>query len=204
MPGNGGADLQPTELPRGAFLGKSIPGAVKLYLYAMKKKQTDREIAVALREGGVESTSDNFEKVVTGCLNRMKMSGEVLRFKDGWGLAEFYPAHLRSSLSQDGVAKRKLPKKPPKKKTPQAGKSVRAGTDAAKKPLAVPTSESKPTLDHRIGEFVRNHGMEWFNAADILVALPDLEPKSLPMVLGRLAKKHLWIKGPDGKYRDTE
>jgi hypothetical protein len=86
-----GGDQHPTELPRGAFLGKSLPSAIKLYLSAMKMKQTDREIAAALREGGVESTSDNFEKVVTGCLNRMKASGEVLRFKDGWGLTEFYP-----------------------------------------------------------------------------------------------------------------
>src|ERR1035438_5529030 len=70
MSTGGGADQQPTELPRGALLGKSLPAAVKLYLSAMKKKQTDREIAAALREGGVESTSDNFEKVVTGCLNR--------------------------------------------------------------------------------------------------------------------------------------
>ena len=47
MSGNGGADQQPTELPRGAFLGKSIPAAIKLYLYAMKRKQTDRAIATA-------------------------------------------------------------------------------------------------------------------------------------------------------------
>jgi hypothetical protein len=199
-----GGDSTPTELPRGAFLGKSLPAAVKLYLSAIKKKQTIREIATALHDGGVESTSDNFENVITGCLNRMKSNGELLRFKDGWGLPEFYPESLRARLSQESTAKRKLPKKPTKKKTPQAGKSIRAAPDAAKKPVAVPTPEQKPTLDHRIEEFVRSHNSEWFNAADVLLALPDVEPKSLPMVLGRLAKKHLWIKGPDGKYRDTE
>src|ERR1700733_9104898 len=101
-------DRQPTELPRGAFLGKSLPAAVKLYLSAAMKKQTIKEIATALREGGVESTSDNFESVITGSLNRMKNSGEVLRFKEGWALAEFYPEHLRRSLAQ-GI--------PPKSKT---------------------------------------------------------------------------------------
>src|SRR5690242_19804997 len=56
----------PVELPVWAFLGKSIPGAIKLYMSAVKKKQTIREIASALREGGVESTSPNFDGVITG------------------------------------------------------------------------------------------------------------------------------------------
>jgi len=38
-PTNSG-NQQPTELPRGAFLGKSLPAAVKLYLSAVIKKQT--------------------------------------------------------------------------------------------------------------------------------------------------------------------
>src|SRR5580698_4809299 len=62
---------QPMDLPDGAFFGKSIPACVKLYMSAAKKKKTIKEIAAALREGGVESTSDNFESVVTGALNRL-------------------------------------------------------------------------------------------------------------------------------------
>jgi hypothetical protein len=58
----------PVELPTGAFLGKSIGAAIKLYLGAIRRKQTTKEIAVALKEGGVESTSDNFESVVLASL----------------------------------------------------------------------------------------------------------------------------------------
>ena len=188
-----GTDSTPTELPRGAFLGKSLPAAVKLYLSAIKKKQTIREIATALRDGGVESTSDNFENVITGCLNRMKSNGELLRFKDGWGLPEFYPESLRARLSQEGSPKRKLPKKTAKKKASQIGK----------KPVGGPRSDSKPTLDDRIEEFVRSRNGGPFSAADILQVHPDIERRSLPLVLGRMAKKHLWIKGDDGKYREA-
>ena len=39
-------------LPRGAFLGKKAPEAIKLYLSAVRKKQTNKEIAQALKEGG--------------------------------------------------------------------------------------------------------------------------------------------------------
>src|ERR1700726_89431 len=48
---------QPVDLPDGAFFGKSIPACVKLYLSAARKKKTTKEIAAALREGGVESTA---------------------------------------------------------------------------------------------------------------------------------------------------
>jgi hypothetical protein len=91
----------PMDLPRGALLGKSLPAAVKLWLTAVRRKQTVREIATALREGGVESTSPNFENVVNGALYRLKATNEVLRFKDGWALAELYPATLRSSQIKD-------------------------------------------------------------------------------------------------------
>jgi hypothetical protein len=178
---------QPTELPRGAFLNKSLPAAVKLYLSSVVKKQTIKEIAAALREGGVESTSDNFEGVITGCLHRMKSNGELLQFKDGWALAERYPAHIRASLSQAGASGRKTAKKKGKKKSSKNAKS-----------------SPKSGLEHRIEEFVKGRKSASFNAADILQSHPDIEPKSLPLVLGRLAKKHGWIKTQEGKYRETE
>lgn len=84
--GAGGLGGSPVELPHGALLGKSLPAAIKLYLSAVKRKQTVREITTALREGGVESTSSNFENIVTGALHRLRGAGDVLRFKDGWAL----------------------------------------------------------------------------------------------------------------------
>jgi hypothetical protein len=88
------------ELPLGALMGKSVSAAIKLYLHACKKKQTVREIATALKEHGVESTSKNFEIIVYNTLRILKKAGTVLQFKDGWGLAELYPESIRSRLSQ--------------------------------------------------------------------------------------------------------
>ena len=73
----------PMELPTGALLGKSVPAAIKLILSAAKKKMSVRDIANALKDGGVESTAASFENNVTGALHRLKATGEVLRFKDG-------------------------------------------------------------------------------------------------------------------------
>jgi hypothetical protein len=87
---------QPVDLPEGAFLGKSVPACIKLYLSTARRKKSVKEITIALREGGVESTSGKFENIVTSSLNRLKGAGEVLRFKDGWGLTEWYPANMRA------------------------------------------------------------------------------------------------------------
>jgi hypothetical protein len=198
-----GADSQPTELPRGAFLNKSLPAAVKLYLSSVVKKQTIKEIATALREGGVESTSDNFEGVITGCLHRMKSNGELLQFKDGWALAERYPAHIRASLSHGGASARKVTKKKGKKSS-KAAKPAKDTPDIPKKIVSAPMQATKLGLEQRIEEFVRSRKGHSFGAADILNANPDIERRSLPLALGRLAKKHLWIKEQDGKYRESE
>jgi hypothetical protein len=200
IPGTqGGADRQPTELPQGAFLGKSLPAAVKLYLSAVMKKQTIKEIATALRDGGVESTSDNFEGVITGCLHRMKSNGELLKFKDGWALAEHYPAHIRASLSQSGGVKRPTPKKKSKK----IMKTVKHTKPVSDVPKPALMQSPKQGLEYQIEEFVRSR-KSTFGAADIMQAIPGVEPKSLPLVLGRLAKKHSWLKGSDGKYQQAE
>lgn len=111
--GSGQSDM-PVDLPKGALLGKSLPAAVKLWLTSARRKASVKEVATALREGGVESTSPNFENVVSGALHRLKANNEVLRFKDGWAAAEFYPATLRGNATKAakaGAAKRKpLPK----------------------------------------------------------------------------------------------
>jgi hypothetical protein len=62
-----------------------------------------------------------------GALHRLKGNGEVLRFKDGWALAELYPASLRSSLGKESQkpAKpaRRVKKNVVHKRAPKAIKS---------------------------------------------------------------------------------
>lgn len=136
----------PMELPTGAFLNKSIPAAIKLYLSAMRRKLTAKEIATALKEGGVESTSDNFEAVVAASLQKLKGSGDVLRFKDGWALAEFYPAHLRTNLgsTKNGAA----PAAKKRAAKAKAKKKAAAKKGAAPKPAAA--DDGGPSLRERV------------------------------------------------------
>jgi hypothetical protein len=181
--GPSAGDSQPVELPRGALLGKSIPGAVKLYLSAKAKKQTTKEITVALREGGVESTSDNFEGVITGALHRMKTNGEVLQFKDGWALAEFYPAHIRASLSHGPGTSRKRSKRADKKKSKSVPKPAKPAEN----------------LDEKIEAFTTNRQGQWITFRDVLTAFPDLSRQAASSALGRVAKKRGW-KAENGKY----
>jgi hypothetical protein len=187
------ADSRPVELPRGAFLGKSLPAAVKLYLSAVVKKKTIKEIATALREGGVESTSDNFEGVITGCVHRMKSNGELLQFKDGWALAEFYPQHIRASLSQQTGAKGKAAKKKATK-THKNPKSAKTAPSASQKPV------SADGLEQRIESFALAHQGEWVTFKDVANALPGTLPSVVSLTLGRMAKKRGWEKNEEGKY----
>jgi hypothetical protein len=187
----GNGDSQPFELPRGAFLNKSLPEAIKLYLSAVKKKQTIREIATALKDGGVETNSDNFENVITGCLNRMKSNGLILRFKEGWALAEFYPAHLRTSLSQDKSKKPKTAKKKAKKIS-----------NTVKLQKQNPASSPIPAdgLESRIEAYALEHTGEVVNFKQVAKALPGTVPSVVSLALGRMAKKRGWNKTTDGGY----
>jgi ribosomal protein S25 len=142
---------QPIDLPEGAFLGKSVPVCIKLYLSAARKKKTVKEIAAALREGGVESKSENFENNVTSALARLKAAGEILRFKDGWGLSEWYPVHIRGAAPS---AVRRIPKK---------GKKLARKNTARKSPTAsdriIELLRTKPEREYSPEEIAQHIGV---------------------------------------------
>jgi hypothetical protein len=163
-----GISGEAVELPVGAFLGKSIPAAIKLYLSAVKKKQTIKEISKALQDGGVETTASNFETVVTGALNRLKGATEVLRFKDGWGLSEHYNEALRARLAQNQKPNRKT--KPKKNKAKSKIKT-----------------ESKPGLEKTIQEELKGGGKELKELAEKLGKSNSI----VALALGRMQKKGL-------------
>jgi hypothetical protein len=172
---NGGG--LPIDLPEGAFLGKSVPTCIKLFLSASRKKKTVKEITAALREGGVESTSSKFENNVTSSLNRLKAAGEVIRFKDGWGLPEWYPAHIRASAPSGPSAKR--PRKG-KKNTRKA--SPKLPSDAA--PIATP----KGKTSDRILELLRSKPEREFAIKDVADHI-GTSFQITNLVLGQLRKK---------------
>jgi hypothetical protein len=185
----------PMELPTGALLGKSLPAAIKLYLSAVKKKQTIREIATALKEGGVESTAANFEGPINGALFRLKAAGDVLRFKDGWALADFYPANIRASLTKDAKPARKAAKAVRRKKKPTARNSA-PKAKKAREPV-------QPGLEQRINAYLQTRGTEFTTVQELVNQLKVPAPV-LNLMLGKMKKAGKIERNPNGLARLTK
>jgi hypothetical protein len=103
------------DLPMGALRKKSVPDAITLYLAAGHRKQTNKEIATGILAGGLETGAKNLEASVAATLFRLKKAGVVLRFADGWDLAEHYPDHIRKKL-EPATATTKKPARAKKKR----------------------------------------------------------------------------------------
>jgi hypothetical protein len=132
-----------SDMPTGIFMDKSMPAAIKLLLGTTRRKHTPKEVAAALKEGGFESTSQNFEKIVATTMHRMKSEGgELLQFKDGWGLAELYPESLRIRISKEAkdakpTKPRRNARKSPQRKGATAKPKETASAHVGPKPVAV-------------------------------------------------------------------
>jgi hypothetical protein len=122
------------ELPVGVFRNKSLKDAIVLYLEACQKKQTNKEIAAGLQEGGIATTSKNFEPTVSTALYRLKEEGVLLRFPDGWDLAASYPDSLRRRLDNDRGSRATKPKASKRKAKPASKPALKA--------LAAPTPQN--------------------------------------------------------------
>ena len=100
---NGGS--QNTDLGPGAFLGKSIVDATKIFLKSRRQKQRTEEIVRALQDGGIAFKSENPINTVGSVLNRdWNSGGDIVRVDRGvWGLAEWHPRlRKRAGESKDG------------------------------------------------------------------------------------------------------
>jgi hypothetical protein len=194
---------RPMELPVGAFLNMSFPAAIKLFLSATKRKQTIREIATALKNGGMESLSDNFESVVTGALNRMKTNDppEVLRFSDGWALAENYPESFRNRLAQSAKPVAKTKKKP-KKVVVAASKKEKSKKPIVEAPGTINAAGEGHGPEIMIEKFFsENAGVE-FTAQAAAGAL-GIRTQTVGLLAAKLAHRGLLEKTPEGKYRSV-
>ena len=169
----------PVDLPIGVFRDKSIPEAIKMYLAAGRRKQTAKEIAAGLKEGGLVSTSKDFERTVTGTLHRLK-GGVVLWFKDGWDLAESYPDHLRTRIGNENGK----PKAKPKKKTRRRRPKRKA---------------KGPGLDSRIESVLTGNTTLTFTP-DAIANKIGVDVRVVRLALGRLVKKNKATKLKSGDY----
>jgi hypothetical protein len=188
-PAHGLPSQGPISLPRGAFLGKTATDAIKLYLGAARRKQTNKEITQALKDGGMESLRKNFDNLVTNGLFRLKQDGIVLRFDDGWGLAEWYPESFRTRIVEKAGSSGK---RKPKKKAARKAKTTAAKT-APKVPPAVPT----PGLEHRIEAVLRTEPTRVFPAKKIAEML-EVNAGAVTLALGRMVGKHKAEKAQGG------
>lgn len=134
----------PIELPTGVFRNQGLADAIRLYLSIAKRKQTIKEIATALQDGGLATTAGSFEQTLSATLYRLKSTGELLKFKDGWDLAESYPESFRQRLAQssEGAAPKRKRKAKGKKKAEAAPNKQASKGKATDKP----TDKAEPIL----------------------------------------------------------
>jgi len=177
------------DVPVGAFLGKSIPEAARLCLQIVKKKLTSREIADALKKGGIESTAQNFPALVHSIVlraSRTNGSPIVKLDRSHWGLAEWYPASMRTTAIPEKRSYKRRRGRPKKAESKAEPKEKKLGSGAVSRITQV--LRSKPGVD--------------FSAEDIAapanVALPVVR-----LMLGRLVASKQAEKTVAGKYRAT-
>lgn len=157
------------EVPAGAFFGKSIPEAAKLYLEIVKKKQTSREIAEALLKGGTESTSSNFVGIVHAVLGRARKSPDsaFVRIGNQWGLTSWYPKGILSAAAAGQGKASKKKRNKAKGVVPRAKDEKTSATAAPVQMLptgkanerALSFIRSKPDAEHSLADIAKHLGM---------------------------------------------
>jgi len=184
-----GAISNVADIPNGAFLGKSIPEAAKLYLEMIRKKQTTKEIADALLAGGLETTSITFQgNVNTILLRASKATGEIVRVGNAWGLAAWYHPGLR--VANGGGAK--PAKKAARKRAKTAAKKTKSSAPRAD------SAEKGQSMDARILAAVTTPK----TAKDLSDSL-GIKIQTTHLILGKLVKRGEVRRQEDGKYVDA-
>ena len=137
----------------------------------------------------MESNSKNFETTVAGGLYRVfNTTGEIVRVKGAWGLAEWWPAGVRTS--QDKAKSRKVKKSRKQKSAKPAATvaAVHAESNGHKKP------------QEQIAEFLRSNSSKIYTAQEVAQAV-GIGIRTVAPTLGRLAAGKLVEKVESGKYR---
>jgi hypothetical protein len=103
LQGIAGRDDQSLKGIAPSLAGQSIPEAAKAYLKMVGKPQSSREIAKALRDGGIQSTSSDFEATVhAGLIRASKLPNSPIVNLGGrqWGLRNGDAATMTSPAKQ--------------------------------------------------------------------------------------------------------
>jgi hypothetical protein len=202
MPSAFSSSLISNEVPAGAFLGKSIPDAAKLYLEIVKKKQTSKKIADALQKGGMETNSKNFQQMVHSVLDRARKatnSGIVKLDRSHWGLATWYPASLRSAGFHQG---RGAGRKKSREGKTAANALAKTSAVPGQKPRTSDVPEIKGKAHERAVEYLRSKPNSEHSLAAVGQHL-GMGIKGARLILGKLVKAGKVRMSTPGMYTVT-
>jgi hypothetical protein len=181
------------ELPVNAFRGMTMIEAVKLFLKSVQQKQTTAEIADGLKSGGLVTTAKDITPTLRNALGKLKHDGVLLRFPDGWDLAEAHSAAIRHRITKDNA-------KPAKRRGRKAKASAKAKAAEPKAASGAVPPNSGETLDARAHSFLRAKPTEAFTAKQIAEGLGLDDAGKLALSLARLVRYKRAVKRDDGRY----
>lgn len=158
---------QPTEVSFDSFFGMSVPDAIRKFLNMMKRPQTMSDIARALQQGGLPTTSSNLMGVVGPTLSRMRGAGDVVPIQGRWALADWYPPGARERLEAHEKAKSKKVKKRTKKR---AKKPAQAAQQSKPSEEQIAKIKELHAAGKKAGEIAKETGLHIFSITRILKA----------------------------------
>jgi hypothetical protein len=204
--------IAPGEVPPGSFHGQSIPQAAVTYLRMVKQKQKASEIATALRRGGIQTTSSDFNNQVHAALDRAskKKNAEILKMHDAyWGLREWLSASVRASMATGSGAKGKKNTRAKKRK------ALTPVTIDAKIEMPKPKSKSngaahdqstsykapKPgSTEGRILDAMYAQPTKEWTPSEVASAAAIPRVQTVHFLLGKMAYRDLVSKTENGTY----
>lgn len=136
----------------------------------------------------MESAAKDFGPSLRGVLHQLKKRGDLLRFKDGWDLAEAHSTALRNRLAKDQAKPKKVPKK--------SGRKAKAAKAKAPKPVG----PKGPSIDDRVQAFLSAKPMEWFTPKQVADGLRETNTKSIALAFARLVRYGRIAKQDDGRF----
>ena len=98
--------VDPIQPPKShAFFNMAIAEAAKKFLGMAKEPKRAKDIADALKQGGLINTSPNFPATVATTLRREAKAGSVVQLPDkSWGLSAWFPGGSKARVKANGQA----------------------------------------------------------------------------------------------------
>lgn len=180
------------ELPINAFRGMTLNEAIKLFFQSVQRKQTASEIAEGLKRGGLVSTAKDVGPTIRSALNKLKADGVLLRFPDGWDLAEAHSAAIRNRVTKETSRPRS------RRKSASTKRVAKKEHQAKARKTQGPADTDPNSMAARVVSFLRQRGKP--SAASDVAAAVGSDTKVVGLALGRLKVKGRVTRNAEGLY----